>query len=183
MKNFLFVLMTLLLTLSAFGAEQETAIVTINSDTNRDTTVFYLITKPDGSIDGMRFVTTNQRGQVETDETAPVERVMQDGIVLFRQGNYEAVRMKLESFTPENGGAVKIDYLFSGVTNTRRFVRFSLDRTASGYTFMTNDGTVIKTLRVLGNYNPLLGLIGIRAISVNPTRVWWFGRWWWRPRL
>jgi hypothetical protein len=27
-------------------------------------------------------------------------------------------------------------------------------------------------LRVLGNWNPILGLVGIREIVVNPSRFW-----------
>ncbi len=179
MKNLIASILCVLFSFPALAAHvEETAIVTITSDTNRDTTVFYLVTNPDGTIDGMRFVTTDQRGRVETDETAPVERVIQEGVVLFRQGNYEAVRLKVENFTAADGGVVKIDYLYSGVTNTRRFVRYHLRKTPMGFTFVTADGTVIKTLRVLGNWNPVLGLVGIREIRVNPTRVLW-PRWWW----
>jgi hypothetical protein len=168
MKNF--IVLFLILSCSAFATE--TKIVTITSDVDRDSTVFYLISNPDGSIDGMRFITTNVFGRVETDETHPVERVMAEGMVLFRQGNYEAVRLKLEKFNPMNGGDLKIDYLFSGVSNTRRALRLVLVKTDNGFTLRNAQATEVLRLRVLGNWNPILGLVGIREIVVNPSRFW-----------
>lgn len=167
-------LIALLLLVSFSSFAQETKVVTITSDIDRDSTVFYVITNPDGSIDGMRFVTTEGNGRVSTDETHPVERVMADGLVLFRQGNYEAVRLKLESFTPAAGGIVKIDYLYSGVSNSRRALRMNLVKGASAFNLRSSQGTEVIRLRVLGNWNPILGLVGIREIRINPVRYWGF---------
>lgn len=157
----------LLGSLVVFAGEHK--IVTISSNIDKDVTDFYLETLEDGSLDGMRFVTRDARGQVTQDNHATIEEVVDSGVVLFREGNREAVRLKVANFSAEAGGDVIVDYLYSGVTNSRKFLRLGIKKTDGDF-FLHQAGKPVNTMKVFGNWSPILGLIGISEIRVMNVR-------------
>lgn len=154
----------LMISSSLFAAETKMATITSNIDT--DVARFYLITDEQGDIDSMRYTITKQNGSIAEDVTHPVERVMQDGVILVERDGFSVLKLFVDKFSPQTGGIVKIDYLYSGVTGTRYYVPFKLTRTADGYTFTrASDNVVVNHLYIQGNWNVLLGLVGIRDIG------------------
>lgn len=165
MKNILGLFLLVVFPLSAMALE--TKLVSITSDIDHDTTVFYIETHDDGTLDSMRFVTSDRVGRISSDESHPVEQVIQDGgVVVMERDGRQIVRLKVADFTAAEGGEVKVDYLYSGVSNTRRFLRLNLKKDAP-FSLLTPDGTVVTKLKVLGNWSNFFGLIGIRDIRVN----------------
>lgn len=158
--------------LSALGTELKVA--TITSNINRDTTEFFLEIVEDGSIDGLHILTKNARGVVTEDRRATVEEVVDSGFVVFREGNRDAVVLKVKNFTPQTGGEVIVDYLYSGVNNSRRQLKLGLKKTDADFFLHTTSGRVATMLRVYGNWAPILGLIGVSDIRVLDWRWWYF---------
>lgn len=145
-------------------------VVTITSNIDKDVTEFFLDIVEDGSIDGMRFITKNGRGVVTQDRHATVEEVIDSGLVLFREGNRDAVKLKVSNFSPVTGGEVVVDYLYSGVNNSRRALKLGLKKTDAEFFLHDKSGNRATTLKVFGNWAPIIGLIGISEIRVMDRR-------------
>ena len=149
----------------------EVKVATITSNIDRDTTEFFIETVADGSIDGLHIVTKNPRGQVTAENRATVEEVVASGFVMLREGNRDVTILRVEDFTPEAGGKVVVDYLFSGVNNSRRKLHLGIKKTDGDFFLHTVTGASATQLRVFGNWVPLLGLVGIANVRVMDR--WW----------
>lgn len=151
------------MTSGLFAAEIKMATITSNID--QDVARFFLITDDKGDIDSMRYTITKINGSISEDITHPVERVMQDGVILVERDGFSVLKLFVEKFSPKTGGIVKIDFLYSGVSGTRYYVPYKLTRNETGYDFTSLDNRPVNHLFIQGNWNVLLGLVGIRDIS------------------
>lgn len=158
MKLFLF---SLGLSLNLFGAEYRLA--RIESNVDKNVTEFFYDETAEGHVNSFRFVTTKPTGQISTDESFPIERVIRNGIVLTMDG-HPVIKVFVEKFTPEVGGGIKLDHLYNGISGTRRVQRLSIKRFPERFWLQNLDGVRINTFLVRGNYSRFFGLIGIRDI-------------------
>lgn len=160
-------LCALLFSIAVLADERKVAV--INSDIDKDIYNFYLITNDQDHVDSLRYQMVSPSGQILEDNTFPAETVIQDGIVLVRRNGHDAVRLEVgRDFNVENGGTVILDYLFSGVTGNRRKHNIRLQR-LNGRLELTEHATtnIINKMFVYGNWNRLLGLIGVREIKTS----------------
>ena len=72
-------IISLLISMSAISAELR--ICTITSDIDSERTEMFLDFASNGDIDSVRLYKTVEGGKVVSDDTHPVERVVEDGIV------------------------------------------------------------------------------------------------------
>lgn len=143
----------------------ETHMATVTSNIDTDTGRFYLVTEANGDIDAIRYTITARSGTTNEDQTHTWERIRDGGIVLVHREGREILRLFIDkNFSPVTGGVVRINYLYSGVSNSRRDLLLNLVRT--GETFaLRRETTNINTLYIQGNWHVLLGLIGISTIT------------------
>ena len=160
-------LCAILFSIAALADERKVAIIT--SDIDKDIYHFYLITNDEDHVDSLRYQMTTPSGQIIEDNTFPAETVIQDGIVLVRRNGLEAVRLEVgRDFKVENGGTVILDYLYNGVNGTRRKHNIRLQRLNGRLELTENTTTtIINRMFVYGNWNRLLGLIGVREIKTS----------------
>ena len=164
--------MKLIMTLSLFIAsslwasavEQKIATITSNIDTN--TGRFYLITDERGDADSLRYTITTAFGRMLEDDTYPWERV-RDGVVLILREGREVVRLYLDqNFSPETGGGVRINYLYSGLTGVRNNLNLTLSRQGDIWRLVQGTKEVNRML-IKGNWHVLFGLVGSATIETS----------------
>src|SRR5690606_8070250 len=119
--GFLKALITSFLFIVSFSAfANMTKLAVITSEFDKDVMDFYVITNAKNNIDSIRYIQTTPGGQIFDDVTIPAEEVMKDqGVVIVERNGYDAVILQVENFTVNQGGIVKLNYLYNGVTNTR----------------------------------------------------------------
>lgn len=171
MNKIIFAIALCLFVLPLFAIEFK--VVTITSNIDRDSSEFFLEIVEDGSIDGMRVVTKNSRGVVTQDRNVTVEEVIDSGFVLLRESGRDAVILKVKDFDRDNGGEVIVDYLYSGVNNSRRNLKLGIKKTDADFFLHDKTGAKVEKLKVYGNWAPFLGLIGIADIRASGLRNWW----------
>lgn len=171
MNKIIFAAALSLFVLPLFATELK--VVTINSNIDRDVTEFFLDIVEDGSLDGMRFVTKNGRGVVTQDRHATVEEVVDSGIVLFHENGRDAVILRVKNFDRDNGGEVIVDYLYSGINNSRRQLKLGIKKTDGDFFLHDTNSNKVDKLKVYGNWAPILGLIGISSIRAVNLSDWW----------
>ncbi len=161
-----FFILCLLISTSLLASPVELKMATITSNVDTDTGRFYLITKDNGDADSLRYTITTRSGSISEDQTYPWERV-REGVVLITREGREIVRLYIDQkFSPLTGGGVRINYLYSGVTGVRNNLNLNLSRT--GDSWKLNQGTTeINRMLIKGNWNVLLGLIGIANIETS----------------
>lgn len=153
-----------LLSFSAFAGEFK--IAKIASDIDNEKTDFILQTYDNGDIDSIRFIATTPSGQVTEDSTYPIEEVMSDGVVVVRRSGYNIIRLVTnQGFNVKTGGSVTLNYLYNAVAGSRRVLNVRLNKTGDHFTLYDSAGKKFNYLDVYGNFNVLLGLVGIRNIT------------------
>lgn len=165
----LFFALITLITLKTHAAEFNLASITSNIDT--DTTIFYLETNSDGSIDSMRYVTTLESGQISEDMHFTVEDVLDEGVVLEERNGHEIVRLYIEDFQAASGGLVRLNYLVNGATSYRRELRLKLIKLDNQFVLTDMDNNFIDCMYLRGNWIRFFGLVGVRDIEVQNCKL------------
>lgn len=158
----LFVVMSLCMSLQVFGAEKLMA--TITSDVDQNTGRFYLDISEDGTTAiGVHVVLTGPRGETVQDDYHTAERVIAEGATIIEQQGREAVRLEVEKFSVTKGGGVNMNYLYNGITGTRRITNLYLVRANNKFVLTDSSGKEINRLMVYG-HRILGAVVGIRAV-------------------
>jgi hypothetical protein len=146
----------------------EIKLATITSDAITDTTIFYLETNPDGSVQAMRYVSTSPKGEITDDVTSRIDEVIDEGVLIKEMEEREVVRLYLEDFKPNNGARVRLRYLVNGATGIRRNHYLKLIKTAEGYFLSNEENKLINTVFVRGNWSRILRRwIGVDEIQTS----------------
>jgi hypothetical protein len=162
--------LTLLLLLSSSvwaHPDLEKLMATITSNIDSDVGHFYLITEPNGDVDAIRYTIQKGGGQIFQDETHTWERIRDGGVVLISREGREVIRLYVDQkFSAQTGGTIRINYLFSGVTDVRKDLLLTLARERDTFV-LKRENNLVNTMLIHGNWNILLGLIGIANISTS----------------
>lgn len=167
MKSFLFSFFLLV----ALNVHAEAIkLVVITSEYDQNVSDFYLETDDENKIHGMRYITTMPNGGIFEDVSLPAERVMREGAVIVIRNGREAVKLFIENFSLVTGGTIKLNYLYSGVTNTWHVKRLKVILVENQFKLFDLDGVRTNKLYMKINWNRLFGAVGIREIqtSFNP---------------
>lgn len=164
MKLFLFAVLVWS-SVTAFAGELKMAVIT--SEFDDDMTVFYLVVNDANIIDSIRWIKYKPNGQVIRDATAPATQVIQEGVVLEERNGLEAVRLEVENFNVENGGTIRLNYLFSGVTGARKIQRLLLKKIEDNFKLSDLSGQRVNRLFLVANWSRIFGIIGIKEILTS----------------
>lgn len=163
-----FFLLLALFTCSFTVLAEELTMATITSDIDRNTTEFLMEVDEKGDIHSIRIKTTTPQGRITEDFSYTAEQVIVGGVILHERDGYKAVMLKVEQdFSPATGGGVILDYLFSGISGARRFLSLKLSRTDGNFTLQKVDGGPVNRLFFRANRHPILGIIGVREITLS----------------
>jgi|GEM_PF-1914555 len=164
MRN-MFTVLCLMFSLQSMAAEKLMA--TITSDVDGNVCKFYLETKEDGTADGVRVFMTDEFGAVVSDDFHLAERVMAEGITIIEQQGREAVRLEVENFSVETGGTIVMNYLYNGITGSRRNTKLKMFRKGADFFLTDLMNAPVNRLYVYGNRIRIVGLVGIRDVVAS----------------
>ncbi len=111
---------------------------------------------------------TYQKGLLVNNEILDQSQLAK-GIVLEEQKGFKALILRSANFDNYQGGEVEVDTLFSGITGERKSAYFDLTKHIKGWALFTN-GILVKKLEIKVNKSPLLGVIGIKELVINPMK-------------
>ncbi len=89
---------------------------------------------------------------------------MDGGVVIYEQRNRDVIKLQVENFNLTSGGVTKLDYLYSGVSNTRRVLRLMIVKDGDSFYLADKSGKKINRLFVKVNRAPVLGIVGVKEI-------------------
>lgn len=142
----------------------------VYTDIDEDIVTFYMHLDQNDKIDSISYITKNAQGRIIKERDWTYNEVANGGVVLDERNGYEILKLEMgKGFNRNTGGAIALNYLFNGATNSRKFVNFEVKRVLGEYKLFHSD-KVVNELRVQGNIIPVLGLVGIRFIQINFTK-------------
>ena len=164
MKKFL--LLISLVSFSALALDHN--LMKITNDEDGDIVIFVLETNEHNTeIVGMRKDIYDSRMKFIDTVAWSANEVLQGGAVIATSGNYKVVKLKVSSpFSLQNGGTINLDYLYSGITGSRKDFKISLKK-SNGKWINSKGKTVIKKLHFVSNKKMIVGTIGIKEITIN----------------
>lgn len=155
----------------------ESLMATIDSDIDRNITFFLMETDDSDSIHSIRIKSITPEGRVFEDFSYSTEQVMDGEVILHERNGHKAVKLRVEkNFSPEKGGSVFIDYLYSGVTGTRLNLELYLRKEDQSFRLLSKpELKSVNHFHFLGNRHPIFGLIGVRKVELSykaPIQSW-----------
>lgn len=160
-------LITFFLTLAINVHAETIKMAVITSEFDKNVTDFYLETDDQNKIHSMRYVTTMPNGGIFEDVTLPAETVLAEGAVIVVRNGREAVKLFVEDFSLSTGGIIKLNYLYSGVTNTWYVKRLKLNLIENQLKLFDLEGNRTNKLFMKINWNRIFGAVGIREIQTS----------------
>ena len=162
-------ILTLALCLSADLFAREILLATITGNTDTDTSTFKVEVEDSGKLHTVLFRTTTREGRITQDNAFPSETVVSDGVVLLRRNDRNILKLDVEQpFSLENGGVVKLSFLYNGATGSWKNLKVSLVKNGPDFEIHTLKGEKVTRFYTKGNYHPILGLIGIADLIPQP---------------
>lgn len=162
-------ILTMILCLSADVFAREIKLATITGNVDTDTSYFSVEVDEAGTLDTVLFRTVTKGGRVTQDSHFPVETVDATGVLLIERNNRDILRLEtIKPFSFETGGQVKLNYLYSGVTNSWKTLKVELVKSGDDFEVRTLKGEKATRFFTKGNWHPLLGLIGIADLVPMP---------------
>ena len=159
-QSMLFSLM-MLLTLNAFAKADEAMI--IRNDIDENIVAINIVSDDSGKFTEMRKIQTSSAKKVLADETFNVSALNKGATVLVRKGR-DVVKIKFSSnFDPMYGGTFQFDYLYNGVSGSRKQIELDLRKNGARWE-VTRGNRVAKKLNVIAKRAAIVGPIGIEEI-------------------
>lgn len=142
---------------------EEIAILTVLNDEDSAITTIYVDVDEDNEIQAFRKEEV-MNNDVLTSESYGSE-LGYAGVVLFRKKGRDVVVLKSLNADAVNGGALEIDYLYNGITGSRKLYRLELDRTSDSWQVI-RQGRIVETLHFRSHKKPFVGTVGIKRIDI-----------------
>jgi hypothetical protein len=163
--NKIFILLTLVMSFNGFALDHTMMLITNEEDS--EIVKFVLETDSDNAeIQAMRKITLNKNHKVIDLEIFHVRDVMRDGAVMSEGSGRKVVILRTKSgFNITNGGNIRLDYLYNGITGKRKDFNMVLKRV--GNTWKNFKGSkAFKQLHFVTNKKAFIGAIGVKEIKI-----------------
>lgn len=152
-----------LTSLAAFAGSQK--IVSATNEEDNETMVLTLLTDSNSDITGLNMKTYSPSGRVIANKNFPYSGVFA-GFTLMTKSNRKVVRLYSRNISQHNGGEVIVDYLYNGINNRRREMKFDLSRNGDVWE-LTKDSRKVKKLHFISNKRALIGTIGVKEVVIR----------------
>jgi hypothetical protein len=167
-------LLVFLCTYSLFARAEMLKLAVITSEFDKNSTDYYLETDDHDFAHSMRYVTKDPKGVVLKDESLPVEEIVNNGgIVLVEGSGYDVIRLELEHFTIQDGGTLKLNYLYSALSGLRYVKRLKLNPTLGKFQLFDLEEKPVNRFFVRVNWSRFFGAIGVKEIQTSFVRDIW----------
>jgi hypothetical protein len=89
-----------------------------------------------------------------------------DGIVLMKVSGREVVKLQSDNFTEYQGGEIKLDFLYSGISGKRKKMILDVSRDGDVWA-LTAKGKSADKLHFVKNKKMIVGVIGVKRIEIR----------------
>lgn len=107
---------------------------------------------------------------IKPDGTVPIPfEGLKEGIILAERDGFKIIRLVSKDFDSKHGGHLTIDYLFNGLTNTRKLFEMDLTRERNDWVLSVSDQTghhVFSSMFIEGNRS-FGQVVGIKKITIK----------------
>jgi hypothetical protein len=86
--------------------------------------------------------------------------------VLYNTEGRDVINLISDNFASHQGGDVKLDYLYNGITGSRGALNLDLARDGDSWVLVSN-GKKVNKLHIVKNKKFMVGVIGIKQIQVK----------------
>lgn len=164
MKLILIAVLLSATTLTSFAETLKLADIT--SEIDKNVTEFYVETNNENSIESLRYVTILPNGGIYEDVTVPAEEVLRDGAVIVERSGYDVVKVETENFSLNEGGVIKMNYLYNALTGSRSIKKIRVKKSPK-FELYDSANNRINKMFVKANYSRIFGIIGVRDIETS----------------
>ncbi len=142
-----------------------TKLVTATNEEDSDDIVISLITDAQSDITGLNLKVIARSGSVRTNKNFDADEV-HEGFDLMEKEGRKIVRLLSTNFSGHQGGEVKLDYLYNGITGTRGELLLDLSRNGDKWR-LSHKGAKTSKLHFVSNKKMLVGTIGVKKVIVQ----------------
>ena len=142
----------------------EINLVKITSDTDRIPSFMYVVLDKNHDISEFGKKDLDKNGDVAKRQIFSTE-LDYEGVVLKRQNGRNILIMRGHNVGPNYGGILELDFLYNGVTGSRKHFDISLTRDGQDW-LVTVDGKAIHHLHFRVHRKRILGVVGIRDVQI-----------------
>jgi hypothetical protein len=163
-----FIKLTLILTITTFCLNAmaiSQKIMSATNDEDNEKIVISLILDSNKDITALSQKTLSARGVQIREKIFKAQNVYR-GFDLLKKDGRKIVRLLSRNFAAHQGGAVTLDFLYSGVTGSRKQMEFDLSRNGDKWA-IKHKGRNAKKVHFVSNKNFLIGTIGVKKIVVK----------------
>lgn len=159
-------LLTLLLLVSLNALALDHHMMTITND-NDDEILKFVVETDEQNTELQAMIKKIYDGSMSYQgrDIYEAQSVLSTGAVLTEMDGKKVVILKVSSnFNLKTGGIVTLNYLYNGITGSRKNYQFTMSR--SGDTWkVTKGGRRVDKLHFVTNKKPIIGTIGIKEIK------------------
>jgi hypothetical protein len=166
MRELLICLLSIL-TFSAMAMDHQVMYITNDND---DEIVKFIVQTDPQNLEMQTLVkkTYDKHMNYLGREAYDAASVRRKGAVLTETDGRKVVVLKLtKAFSMTKGGAVILDYLYSGISGKRAKFLLSISKSKAGKWLASKNGKSFKHLFFKSNKKPLIGTIGIKNIIIK----------------
>ena len=156
-------LVVLALIFSSFAYGKEIKILNIINDEDKAVTSVLINVGEDNAIQGFRKLEVLNHSILSNEYFDG--SLDYSGVTLLRKKGRDIVILKSLNADAINGGALEIDFLYNGITGTRKQFLIEMDRTSDSWQ-VTRNGKIIEKLHFISNKKPFVGTVGIKRIAI-----------------
>ena len=137
---------------------------TITNDEDSEILRLYVKVDTNSDITKLVTITTNENGE----QYKPIEYSVDEvdsGVVMYKSDGRDVVKLISNHFNVQQGGVIKLDYLFNGVSGKRKDISLDVSRNGDDWS-INNDDRNVKKLHF--NSKVVFGkTIGIESITIE----------------
>jgi hypothetical protein len=166
MKNiYRLLVLTFVATFSFNSFAAVTKLVSATNEEDSNTMVISLITDSTSDVTGINVKLISKSGSVKDSENFDAEDVY-NGFTLMEKEGRKIVRLVSSNFAGHQGGEIKVDYLYNGITGSRAALLLDLSRDGDQWK-LTYKGSRTRKLHFVSNKKMLVGTIGVKRVEVQ----------------
>ncbi len=156
------VTMITLFNLDAMAATQ--GLVTVTNEEDTDIIKLYLVLDENSDVSSFKMNTFTKDMKEKNKYNFAVEKA-HTGIVIYKKEKREIVKLISENFSTHQGGDVSLNFLYNGITGSRKNFDFDLKRDGDEWEIFVK-GKKVKKLHFISNKKAFVGTIGVKGIQV-----------------
>lgn len=141
-------------------------IADINSDYDQNVTEYFIELNNQNHIDSLRYITTMPNGGIFEDVTVPSNRILNESVVVVERQGRDIVILSLEDFSTIRGGTLVLNYLYNGITGSRKIKKLSLKLVKNDFLLFDGDRKINKMFLESHRRIPV-GIIGVKEIHTS----------------